>query len=148
MVHEAISTHTPHHRMYSSLERTPLKPLNHHTHRHHLRNNNNNNITKTTTTPTATTPPTAVTSPLNTEFPPDDMYFSATEDDEEMLCSKCRFVFVFNLPRWTRITDIVVNGEEVFAMTYHCLYSPPPQECVASNFTLTLKLFGVSGFTS
>lgn len=96
MVHEAISSHTAtHHRMYSSLERTPIKPHNHHNHHRKLHNiNNNNNNTITTNTATTTTTPnntTAMTSPLSTEFS-EDLYFSATEDDEEMLCTKCRFV--------------------------------------------------------
>ena len=60
-------------------------------HVHHHVTHNNNMVTVTDRERTTT----AVSTPLNksTSDFREDLYFSATEDDEEMLCSKCRFVY-------------------------------------------------------
>ena len=62
-----------------------------HAHHHNNVTHNNNMVTVTDRERTTTATLTALSSsPLNKSMA--DLYFSATEDDEEMLCSKCRFV--------------------------------------------------------
>ncbi|XP_066935130.1 LOW QUALITY PROTEIN: prickle planar cell polarity protein 3-like [Clytia hemisphaerica] len=54
-------------------------------HQHHVTHNNNNNTMVSMTTEQSKEQRSMTSSCLN-----EDLYFSATEDDEEMLCSKCR----------------------------------------------------------